>query len=292
MRQIERSLSAPYGSLRISSPGISSVKKDGGDPKIVDPVVAGSGKIGIPPSKVPGGALETHSAVAAPVPPPPVVVPRNPRVNHPVSWLEFTVENTAGLREDEIVRLLLFQDRPDPSKFGTIFFLPDGDQIVRQLVNGMSGNRLLEFVGRDAISADSFTCIFFEKKYFVEDMDEDPTMEDMRDSVLIECEPLPPGLPKGKFEERITVVARAMKDAYANKGKRGKFEGKLRNVVDSIFAKLPPPNEENQEYWDNICEAIETVIDESPSADNKKRLAEARERFPVLDIALSKTKQE
>ncbi|MDR0693441.1 MAG: hypothetical protein LBF49_02635 [Puniceicoccales bacterium] len=248
-------------------------------------ITLGGEGISIPWGKVPDDVLETRSAEVPTVPP--LVIPLDSTLKPPMSWPEFTLENTAGLREDEIVRLLLFQGRPDPSKFGIVLFLPDGESIAIQLINGIPADRLLRFVGENRGSADNFMCVFFGEGFFVKDMDQVPTIEDMRNSVSIECEPFPPGLPEEKFEERITVVAQAMKDAYADKGKRGEFEDKLRNVMDLIFAKLPLPDMENQMCWDNIRRA---TIDNSYrfyGTDGEKKLAELRERFPVLDLILS-----
>ncbi|MDR2432466.1 MAG: hypothetical protein LBD34_01810 [Puniceicoccales bacterium] len=281
MESLKRTQSAQGYDLLVTKP----VEKGNSAPKVEDPIVADGKEVSIPLRKVPCVPLGTRSAEAAAVSP--VVVQRQPRGKLPVSWLEFTPENIANLTEDEIIRQLCFRGNPDPSKFGTMLFLPNGFQIVFQVLELISEDRLLELIGRNATSADSFMYIFFEKEYFVDDIDESPTEETMRNSVRVECKPLPQGLSRKKAKKLITVVSREMLEVYVNEDKRREFEGKVRKIVDLIFDKLPPPNEKNQRYWDNIREAIGTVIDESYGMDYEKKLAKLKKRFPVLNLVFS-----
>jgi hypothetical protein len=202
------------------------------------------------------------------------------------SWLEFTVENTANLTADEIIQLLSHSGTFDSSKFGTMLFLPDGTRVVRQIVNGIPGDRLLKLIGKDATSADSFMCILLNREYFVNDMDETPTEEVIRNSVRKECEPFSLDFPREKADKLITSVAQIMMETYVDENKRREFENNLRDVVDLIVSKFPPPNKENQTCWDNICKAIKIAIGESRNTDEEEKFAELEGRFPALKAAM------
>ncbi|MDR1457841.1 MAG: hypothetical protein LBI47_03275 [Puniceicoccales bacterium] len=240
------------------------------------PVVVGGAKVSIPRSMVPEGVLRARSARAASVPPvvPPIL---------PVCWLDFTMENTAKLSKDKIAQLLLSQSNPDFSKFGTVLFLPDGERIAIRLINGMPGDFILELIGQNVTSANSFTRIFFEKKYFVDqDAGKDPTVADMRNSVLAGCEPLPPDLQKGNFEKQVDIAAWRMRDVFCDVGQRREFEGKLRNIVDLIVRKLPQPNEGNQKYWNTIHEAIEAAAYKLFGTGDRRELIRIQKEFPMF----------
>ncbi|MDR1528382.1 MAG: hypothetical protein LBS22_02235 [Puniceicoccales bacterium] len=303
------------------------VRKDYDAAEDEDFIVVGDRAVGMPWSKVPEKALAARLAVAD-VPPvvvlqssavnsptswqeamkrntadlsedalaarlavadvPPVVVFQSSAVNPPTSWLEFTVENTANLTEDEIVQLLFFQGRFDVGKFGTVLLLPNGYQIAIQLANRISGNRLLELIGENRMSADDLMCIFFPEEYFAKEgeIDEIPTKEMVGNSVRAECEFLPRGPQKGKFDGLIDGLSQAIIDTYIHKDRREEFGRQLRNVADLIVGKFPPPNAENQVYWDNIRGAIQAMIDESQgtNGDGEEKRARAREGFPSFDF--------
>jgi hypothetical protein len=181
------------------------------------------------------------------------------------------------------------ENKADLSEFGTMLFLPDGYRIVTQLVNGMSGDRLLELIGGDVMSVDDFMCIFFPEEYFARDIDEVPTLEQVANCTRAECEIFPGNLPEREFNELIDAVSQATIDAYADKDQRKQFENQLRSVADLIVGKLPPPNEKNREYRDNICRGVEAMIDESHRAngDGEEKLERAREMFPKLGLSFS-----
>ncbi|MDR1528381.1 MAG: hypothetical protein LBS22_02230 [Puniceicoccales bacterium] len=329
MRRVERTPSVhSYGQL-----GTKSLEKASTAAKVGDSVVVGDKAVGIPPRKVPEDALAARSAVAdvppgstigipapwqeamkrntadlskdapaahsavadtAPrVAAPPVVVPSGSTVTFPTSWLEFTVENIANLTEDEIGKRLLFRGRFDASKFAIMLFLPKGHQIVTQLINGMSGDCLLRSIGGNVASADHFRYILSPEDYFTKIAVEAPTVGEMEGLVRLECEPLPQGFPRERFEELVTVVARAIVDTYVDEGRREQFESNLRKIVDSIFSKLPPPDATNREYWKNICEAVieETVGEDGEgggedSEDGEGRLVELEEKYPSFMAAM------
>ncbi|MDR2432467.1 MAG: hypothetical protein LBD34_01815 [Puniceicoccales bacterium] len=274
--------------------------------RAVDPLIGnsliravnlGSEKFNIPPPRVSSTPLEIHSIEVAAVSL--VAVPPDSTINSPVSWLEFTPENTANLTENEIAQLLRFGDEFDPSKFGTMLLLPNGIQIVFQIIELISEDRLLELIGGNETSADSFTYILFEDRYFPQGIGERPPERSIRYSIEVECKPLPQGFPEERAEELITAPAQAMMELYVDEGKRREFESQLRNVVNLIAGKFPPPNEENQVYWDNICEAIKVVIGKSRNTDSQEGLAEFeerlagfKERFPAWSLAFFESKGE
>ncbi|MDR2628667.1 MAG: hypothetical protein LBC30_01575 [Puniceicoccales bacterium] len=246
-----------------------------------DFVIGGSKKVNVPQAIVPDDALGTRSEI----------VPRFPKGSGPTSWLECTVENTANLVEDKIVQLLFFQGRFDVSKLALILLLPDGDRIATQLANGMSGNRLLESIGGDATSVDDFMCIFFPEEYFVKDIGEVPTLEQIANSTRAECEFPSQDLSKEKFDEQIDMVSQATIDTFTHKDRRENFEGQLGGIADSIARKFPPSNAENQKCWDNIFRGVKAMIDESHRAngDGEKKLKRAKEIFPAFDISFSRS---
>ncbi|MDR0693443.1 MAG: hypothetical protein LBF49_02645 [Puniceicoccales bacterium] len=245
MKKVERSLSAPYGLL-----SISSLKKDGGDPKIVDPIVAGSGEIGIPPPRIFGSPLEIRSAVVPTVPP--LVIPLDSTLNPPMSCLELTLENTAGLTEDEILGVLSLNGRFDASKFEIVLFLPDGYQIAMQLVNGMSGGCLLKLFGESRASSENFVYHMISGKYLERKMEKFPTVKEMKEYLRVECGFFPEDLQDEEVDERITSLAQTMIGVYTNQDRRVEFEGERRNLNSLIINKFPLPDMENQACWNNI----------------------------------------
>ncbi|MDR1457844.1 MAG: hypothetical protein LBI47_03290 [Puniceicoccales bacterium] len=274
-----------------------------------DPIAVGSREISIPRSKVPEDALETRSAAVA--------VPPNLKINPPTSWLECTAENTANLTEDEIVELLHhkypftfvgenakdFQScsmedlrdtnyDPDirtgffrffkPNRLVYLSLFPDGGLIVHQLINGMSGNCLIKLIGKDKRASKAFMDLLFKQDYFAVDRREMSTANKVGDWIQAECE----SLPKEKVDELATVLFRSMTDVSTDEGKPRSIESKIRNIVDLVFSKLPPPNEENQKLWDNIRETIKHIVKKG-YPDDKEKVKKLREKYPVFNLVLS-----
>ncbi|MDR0742435.1 MAG: hypothetical protein LBE98_03155 [Puniceicoccales bacterium] len=283
MRRVERTQSVHgYDQLGMKSPEKASAAV-----KVGDPVVIGDKKVGIPPRKVSEDGLVARFAVADTALP--AAVPQTSTGTPPRCWLEFTVENTASLTEDEIGEQLYFKGRFDASKFAIMLFLPNGEHLVTQMVNRMSGGFLLSSIGGDVVSADHFKYILFPEDYLDKIIVEIPTVEEIEELVRVESEPLPQGFPKERFEERSGIVAQAVVDTYGHKARREEFERRLQKIVDSIFGKLPPSDEENQVYWNNICEAVieETVGEDGEGGeDGEARLIELEEKYPTLQAAM------
>ncbi|MDR1528383.1 MAG: hypothetical protein LBS22_02240, partial [Puniceicoccales bacterium] len=253
-------------------------------------------------------ALAARSAAADTAPrvvAPPVVVPSGSAVIPPTSWLEFRVENTANLPEDEIVARLPFPGIFDSRKFGFILLLPNGYQIVTQLINGMSGDCLLKSIGespafaeffektqssefgktftRESTPIEDFMGILFED--FSKDTTEGSTVEEIERNLREAPGLFPRGLSPEKVDEWVTIFVQGTRDILRNKDRLNKMQDEQRSIVDLILSKLPPPNEENQRYWDNIREIIEHVF--TCDADERERVVKLRERYPVFDCALS-----
>ncbi|MDR1233502.1 MAG: hypothetical protein LBJ75_04580 [Puniceicoccales bacterium] len=238
-------------------------------------------KVNIPQRTVSEGTLVKARSVVA------VADPEDSIVNRPRSWIEFTMENTAKLTEDEIVELLQLSGQFDASKLASILFLPNGPRIATQLVNRMSGDCLLKAIGRDLMAADNLVCILFPEDYFDGLTGESPTVDRMAVCVRRECEPLPQGLSKEKADGQISIVSQTMMKVCADKDRRKDYESRLQRIVDLIFNKLPPPNKENQKQWDNIYTAVmeeTTDLDGETSEDGEKKLEELERRYTVWKV--------
>ncbi|MDR1457842.1 MAG: hypothetical protein LBI47_03280 [Puniceicoccales bacterium] len=243
-------------------------------------VAVGGAEISITRSKVSDDALETHSVVIDALPS--VIILRNPRVNAPTSWLEFTVENIANLPSNEIVQRLSDKGIFDASKLGLMLFSPGGHQIVVQIIDVIPGHRLLKLIGESLVSAHGFAHIFFEKNFFMGDKSQIPTVESLCGTIRAKCKPQSSGLSQKKVDGQAATLAQTMMETYGDEDRHREFENNLRNIVDLIFAKLPPPDMGNQMYWDNIRRATRDNADRFYGTDGEKKLKELQERFPVL----------
>ncbi|MDR2432468.1 MAG: hypothetical protein LBD34_01820 [Puniceicoccales bacterium] len=281
MESLKRTQFAQGYDLLVAKP----VGKGNSAPKVEDPIVAGGKEVTIHLHKVPDTPLRTRSVVAAAVPLPPFV-PRHLGIYHSASWLWFTAENTANLPQSAIVKSLYFKGRFDPSKLAMILLLQDGEVIANQLLDGIPGNRLLELLGGNRNSMEEFVYYMLFGKYFKRIMEESPTLEEAKDRIRVECEFYPKDLQRRKLNKLITAPAQAMMELWTDKDKRMEFENQLRKIVDLILGKLPPPNEENRRYWNNVCEAIKDGVGESPKEKDRKRLMELREKFPAFKAAM------
>jgi hypothetical protein len=241
-----------------------------GEEKMI--MVGGEG-ISIPRGKAPDDALKTRSVVAA-------AVSQNPRVDPPMSWLEFTVENIANLTENEIVQRLSDKGIFDASKLGFMLFLPGGYQMVVRMISVIPGHRLLKLGGEGLVSAHFFAHMLFEKNFFMGDKSQVPTAEILCGTIRAKCKPQLPGSPQEKVDGQAATLAQTMIETYADEGRRRGFENNLRGIVDLIFAKLPPPDMGNQTCWDNIRRAIRDNACRFYGTDGEKKLEELRERFP------------
>jgi hypothetical protein len=273
MDRLKRTQSVQYYGQLASK----SVEKQADAAKVEDVAATGDRKVSIPLSLVPEDALETHSVATA--------VPKSTTVSPPRCCLELTVRNAANLNEDEIVQLLQFEGKFDASRLGIILLLPDGDQIAAQLVNGMSGNCLLKAIGRNNVSANNFVYVFFPEEYVAKegeiDIGEVSTKELFSNSIR---EVFLQSSQKGEFNELIGIMNQMAMDIYIDKDQRNRFEDQLQKTVDLIVGKLPSPNAENQEFWDNLHKAIVDVINENGDGDGEEKRARAREKLPVLDL--------
>ncbi|MDR2628666.1 MAG: hypothetical protein LBC30_01570 [Puniceicoccales bacterium] len=239
-------------------------------------VACSSSEVGIPLREVPENTLRTRSVATT-------TDLQKPTVASPRFWLEFTLKNTANLVEGEIVQLLSLEDRFDASNFGTILFLSNGDRIATQLIKGMSGDCLLESIGRDATSVDNFMYIFFPEEYFAKkkEVDGPLTKERVGDRIRKFS---PQGSQKEEFNRLVDVVSQAAINIFTHKDRRKKFEGRLGIIADSIARKFPPSNAKNQKYWDNIFRGVRAMIDESHGAngDGEEKLKRAKKIFPAF----------
>ncbi|MDR0742433.1 MAG: hypothetical protein LBE98_03145 [Puniceicoccales bacterium] len=198
--------------------------------------------------------------------------------------MDLTAEEAANLTEDEIVELLRFKGRTDPSKLALVLFLPDGYRIAIQLVKGISEDRWLELFGGDQAAADDFRYYMLSgKKFLWRKMEKRPTLKEAKEYIRMECELSPEDLQNEEVDGRVTPLAQAMVDVYANKGRRRKFGDQLQNLTNLILSKLSSPDSANQEYWRTICEAIRY---EMRGRSGRRKLTELREKFPALKAAM------
>ncbi|MDR2603516.1 MAG: hypothetical protein LBC11_03075 [Puniceicoccales bacterium] len=260
-------------------PDISAISMEKGGKT----VTIGRKKISIPCSKVCGNAFRTSSVTAIVSP---GVHPWWPAVGAKVnisskSWLELTMENTANLTVDEIIQLLSHSGTFDVSILGYILFLPDGYSIAVRVINTFR-DCLLKAIGESLMSAYYFTHILFEGKFLRRDKGQVPAMGSLRSTVQAKCESQLQGPPQASMDDRIAVLAQAMKETYTDENRRRQLESNLRNLIDLIFIKLTPPNKENQVYWNNICRTIEDNADRVFPQNGYRKFKELQKRFPVL----------
>ncbi|MDR1528380.1 MAG: hypothetical protein LBS22_02225 [Puniceicoccales bacterium] len=276
MRRVERTPSVhSYGQL-----GAKPLEKASTAAKVGDSVVVGDKAVSIPPRQVPEDVLAARSVATAVSR---VVARRNPRIDS-VSLLDITAEKAANLTEDEIVELLRFKGRTDPSKLALVLFLPDGYRIAIQLVKGISEDRWLELLGGDQAAADDFGFyMLFGEKFLWRAMEERPTLEEAKEYIRVECELSPEDLQNEEVDGRVTPLAQAMVDVYANKSRRRKFGDQLQKITHYLLNQLPSPDSANRGYWRTLCKVIK---DEMRSRSGGKKLIELGKDFPALKAAL------
>jgi hypothetical protein len=157
-------------------------------------------------------------------------------------------------------------------KIVLMFLLPDGEQIVRQLIDRIPGDRLLQLIGENKVAAGDFVDFFLSEKDFFDGDDENIPEEEIRSCIAKECEPLP----REKANELRVTLFKSMKNIPIAPNLREQLENQLRSFCNHIIDKLPRPNEENAQLWNNIIE----VIDRLPDA-NKRGEAYQRLRLPM-----------
>jgi hypothetical protein len=227
-------------------------------------------------------------------------VPQNSMPENPVSLLDCTLENTKNLTEAEAIELLSYtfeaqfmedgKSMPLPpnaikdyrdyrydenkgvgfyktfptGKIVLMFLLLDGEQIVRQLIDRIPGDRLLQLIGENKVAAGDFVDFFSFDKDFFDGDDENIPEEEVKSCIAEECEPLP----RGKADELKVTLFELAKKTFTDPNPRECLENQLRSFCSHIIDKLPRPNEENAQLWDNIANVIGKLRDA-----NKRREA-------------------
>ncbi|MDR2432465.1 MAG: hypothetical protein LBD34_01805 [Puniceicoccales bacterium] len=281
MEKTKRTQSAQgYDSL-VTKP----VRKSNSVPRNEDFLVLGGRggkKVYIPSFKVPDTPLGTRSVVSS------VVAQRQPSGKLPVSLPEFTLENTANLTEEEFVELLCLNGKFDPIKLAIILCLPDGDRIAIQVIEHISKSRLLEVLGGNRDSAEGLGDLLSGKNPLKRITSELLTTEELGEYLRVVFRYPLMALQNKEVYGPIIALAQVMLDTCPNKGRRREFESQLRKIIDLILGKLPPPNEENQRYWDNIIKTIKRRIRGKKGKEKvTAKLVKFKKKFPVLKLVFS-----
>jgi hypothetical protein len=123
--------------------------------------------------------------------------------------------------------------------------------------------------------------MLFEKEFCQENLNESnlPTMEQVRNCVVEEYG----SLPGEKIDELAAVLNQGSRDLILQ-GRHAVGTRELREIVDLVVNKFPPPDAENRVYYENIYAA---VIAEFPGLDGKEKVVKLREKHPGFSLVLS-----